>query len=84
MQDKVDGSIIKLWWNEYSEKWQFSTNSTINADNALANQMTQESFLDVIRRADNYNDILLRLPILNKNFTFMFELVSPETQVVEK
>lgn len=84
VQDKVDGSIIKLWRNEYSEKWQFSTNSTINADNALANQMTQESFLDVIRRADNYNDILLRLPILNKNFTFMFELVSPETQVVVK
>lgn len=46
--------------------------------------MTQESFLDIIRRADNYNDISLRLPILNKNFTFIFELVSPETQVVVK
>ena len=46
--------------------------------------MTQETFLDIIRRADNYNEVLLRLPILNKNFTFMFELVSPETQVVVK
>lgn len=84
VENKIDGSIIKLWWNKYLEKWQFSTNSTINASDALANQMTQESFLDVIRKADNYNDLLLRLPNLNENFTFIFELVSPETQIVVK
>lgn len=65
-------------------KWQFSTNGTINAGAALANQMTQETFLDVIRKADNYNEIILRLPIFNKDYTFIFELVSPETQVVVK
>ena len=46
--------------------------------------MTQETFLDVIKRADNYNDIFFRFPDLNTGFTFMFELVSPETQVVVK
>lgn len=84
VQDKIDGSIIKLWWNRMTGKWQFSTNRTINADAALANQMTQETFLDVIRKADNYNEIILRLPIFNKDYTFIFELVSPETQVVVK
>lgn len=84
VQDKIDGSIIKLWWNRMTGKWQFSTNATINADTALANQMTQETFLDVIRKADNYNEIILRLPIFNKDYTFIFELVSPETQVVVK
>lgn len=65
-------------------KWQFSTNSTINASNAIANQLTQETFLDVIKRADNYNDLFFRLSNLSTGFTFMFELVSPETQVVVK
>lgn len=65
-------------------KWQFSTNSMIDASDAIANQMTQETFLDVIKRADNYDEIFFRLPDLNTGFTFMFELVSPETQVVVK
>ena len=84
VQDKIDGSIIKLWWNRMTGKWQFSTNGTINADTALANQMTQDTFLNVIRKADNYCEIILRLPIFNKDYTFIFELVSPETQVVVK
>lgn len=84
VQDKIDGSIIKLWWNTMTGKWQFSTNGTINADTALANQMTQETFLDVIRKADNYNEIVLRLSNLSKDYTFIFELVSPETQVIVK
>lgn len=84
VQDKIDGSIIKMWWNKTEGKWQFSTNGTINAETALANQMTQETFLDVIKKADNYNEIVLRLADLSKYHTFIFELVSPETQVVVK
>ena len=84
VQDKIDGSIIKMWWNKTEGKWQFSTNGTINAETALANQMTQETFLDVIKKADNYNEIVLRLADLSKDHTFIFELVSPETQVVVK
>ena len=84
VQDKIDGSIIKLWWDNTARKWQFSTNGTINAETALANQMTQETFLDVIKKADNYNEIVLRLADLSKDHTFIFELVSPETQVVVK
>ena len=84
VQDKIDGSIIKMWWNRTTGRWQFSTNGTINAETALANQMTQETFLDVIKKADNYNEIVLRLADLSKDHTFIFELVSPETQVVVK
>lgn len=84
VQDKIDGSIIKMWWNRTTGRWQFSTNGTINAETALANQMTQETFLDVIKKADNYNEIVLSLADLSKDHTFIFELVSPETQVVVK
>lgn len=84
VQDKIDGSIIKMWWNERKGQWQFSTNSTIDANNALANQMTQESFMDIIRKADNYNILMARKAIFKNNYTHIFELVSPETQVVVK
>ena len=84
VQEKIDGSIIKLWWNKYSQMWQFSTNSTINANNAIANNLLEDTFLDVIKKADNYNILLKLAPNLSKDSTFIFELISPETQVVIK
>lgn len=84
VQDKIDGSIIKMWWNPIIDEWQFSTNSTINAKEALANSLTNKTFLDVIRESDNYGILLERLPIIKKDYTLIFELVSPETQIVVK
>jgi len=49
VQDKVDGSIIKMWWNPITDEWRFSTNSTLNAKEAIANGLTQKTFLDVIK-----------------------------------
>lgn len=54
----------------------------MNAKDAMVNQVT--TFLDIIKMTDNYNSLIKVLPILNPNFTFIFELVSPETQVVVK
>lgn len=84
VQDKIDGSIIKMWWNKPLEEWQFSTNSTIEAKDALANSLTGKTFYDLILEADNYPYLMYALPSLNKEYTFIFELVSPETQVVIK
>lgn len=84
VQDKIDGSIIKMWWNPVSNEWKFSTNSTINAKDAIANSMTQKTFLDVIRESDNYGILAEILPVIKKDYTLIFELVSPETQVVIK
>lgn len=88
VQDKIDGSIIKMWYvkgdnpvidNGY---WTFSTNSMIYADKAIANAMTGETFMDIIEKADNFHDISKTNGILNRDYTYIFELVSPETQVV--
>ena len=84
VQDKIDGSIIKMWWNTRSQKWQFSTNSTINANDAIANSLTGKTFYDLICAADNYTNLVYAMPMLNKEYTFIFELVSPETQIVIK
>ena len=82
VQEKLDGSIIKLWFNKYLEKWQFSTNGTINAKNAIVSiRYGDTNFQDLIDRAIsetspiNYN-------ILDKNCTYIFELTGVENRVV--
>jgi hypothetical protein len=78
--EKVDGSIIKLWFDIDAEKWQFSTNGTIRAEKASIENYPGLYFGDVIRRADNYKDI--PFDSLDRDKTYIFELVSPETKVI--
>ena len=80
--EKVDGSIIKLWFDAKIEKWQFSTNATIRAEKANIEDCIGLCFDTVIKKSDNYSDI--PFDTLNKNYTYIFELVSPETQVIIK
>lgn len=78
VQEKIDGSIMKLWY--YNEKWHLSTNGCINADNAELSFKTDkyktfsDLFWDVFDKRT--------LDRLNKNYTYMFELVSPYNRVV--
>ena len=76
VEEKVDGSIIKLWWRN---GWHWSTNSCIDAYSAPTSD-SRYTFGDIIRKAVNYKDI--PFDSLNKNYTYIFELVSPETQVI--
>lgn len=78
VQEKIDGSIIKVWHNY--DGWKMSTMSTIDADKADING-TGVTFGSIMRRlgfTDKHgigND-------LDLNYTYMFELVSPYNQVV--
>jgi hypothetical protein len=74
VQDKLDGSIVKLW---FDGKWNWSTNGVVYAEKAT---WGNTDFLTVIQSAVNYKDI--NFNTLNKNRTYIFELVSPMTQVV--
>lgn len=80
VQEKVDGSIIKLWYDFKKPAWQFSTNSTIRAENAPMSEESRLSFYDLICKATNFSDI--PFDTLDKNITYIFELVSPITRVV--
>lgn len=75
VQEKVDGSIIKLWYDEY---WHWSTNGVIDAFQSPVNDFM--TFGELIKKADNYKDI--NLNILDNRYTYMFELVSPYNQIV--
>jgi hypothetical protein len=77
VQEKIDGSLMKLWFCEGI--WRISTNSNINAFNApLYDQSMFKNFGELFVSIFD-GDIL---PMLNKNYTYMFELVSPYNKVV--
>ncbi len=78
--EKVDGSIIKLWYDERKGDWQFSTNGMIRAEEAQADEMSGARFIDIIRMADNLSDIPYES--LDRSLTYIFELVSPQSKVI--
>ena len=79
VQEKIDGSLIKLWYNDLTKTWSWSTNGMINADEALTmNGVT--SFMKLIKRATNYGSI--DYDKLDKDKTYLFELVAPEQKIV--
>lgn len=80
--EKIDGSIIKLWFDKGANKWQFSTNSTIRAEQAPLSAFSGMCFYDVISRTQNFGSI--PFDTLDKDTTYIFELVSPETEIVIK
>ncbi len=81
--EKVDGSIIKLWFDHKAGKWQFSTNGMIRAEEApLNDSLLSYHYIDIIKAANNYSSI--PFDTLDKSYTYIFELVSPETRVVVK
>ena len=80
VQEKLDGSIIKLWYDELQEKWRFSTNSTIDASQASADVFTKESYYDLVKKTDNYHSI--PFAALDHNNTYIFELVGPQNRMV--
>ena len=76
-EDKIDGSIMKLFY--YKGEWRWATNGTIDAFEAPA-MNTGKTFGNIIKEAVNYNSICYEK--LNPDYTYMFELVSPEIQIV--
>lgn len=76
--EKVDGSLIKLWFD--NGEWHLSTNGTINAFAAPAGE-NDNNFGDIFTRALGIDIQNLGFG-LDKSRTYMFEMTSPETQVV--
>lgn len=77
VQEKVDGSIIKLYM--YQGAWHWATNGMIDAADADC-MYSSKNFLEVIKSASNYGKI--EFDKLDRDYTYIFELVSPDTKVV--
>ena len=88
VQQKIDGSIIKLWFNEITGEWQFSTNSMIRAEDAYINMSSDVSIMDIIEKTPEYagfnqsTERFFEERKLDRDTTYILELTSPETRVV--
>lgn len=79
--EKIDGSLIKVW---YHNGWHVSTNGTIDAANANLDDVHYSNFMELFiaalrRHGFTYTSFLTQL---NKEYTYLFELVSPYNRVV--
>lgn len=86
VQEKIDGSIMKLWYDK-NGCWRLSTNGSIDAYTTELNMNELikmncpfTTFGQLFEAAKNFKD--LDLNTLNQNYTYMFELVSPYNKVV--
>lgn len=78
--EKIDGSLILVYWDYVYNGWQCSTRSCAYAEGANS---FGTSFADVFSKAILNTNVLKYLNTLgDKCFTYIFELVSPETRVV--
>ena len=77
VQEKIDGSLIKVW--HYKGAWRVSTNNTINAESATVDNKG-DTFLNIFNKAWEFTN--KQFSDLNPDFTYMFELISPQTRVV--
>ena len=86
VQEKIDGSIVKLWYNNLFKQWQFSSNSVINAYEAVINIACDFSLGSLVEMAVNYPELhgIIIDGMLDQNCTYIFELTSPYNQVVVK
>ena len=90
VEDKIDGSIVKLYYKPFRRlingmdgEWTWATNSCIDAGEApLCGSSSYDNFGQLIKSAINFADI--PFDTLNKDYTYIFELISPDNQVVVK
>jgi len=79
VQQKLDGSIIKVWFDDI---WHISTNGTIDASQAeLQNSLGDcTNYKELFLFCQNLSYDIFKT--LNKNNTYCFELVSPWNRIV--
>lgn len=75
--EKIDGSLIGVWYDEETG-WHVSTSGNIDAQDAPIDVGEYNSYRDLFNEA--WGD--LSFDILDKECTYMFELVSPYTKLV--
>lgn len=79
VQEKVDGSIMKMYY--YNDTWQVASNGVISAfDAPITSREGVMSFGQIFMQAADA--VSLDISKLDKDCTYIFELVSPYNRVV--
>lgn len=78
VQEKVDGSIIKLWYDKKGKEWVISSNGTIRASSIV--DFIGETLDNKVKAC--FKNQGLDYEKLNKDFTYIFEYVSPYNRII--
>lgn len=84
-REKIDGALIKAFYDHVDGYWRVATNGTIDAYKAAADEVSGTTFGELFECAvintygHNFNALCRHL---DRSMTHMFELVSPEKRVV--
>lgn len=82
--EKVDGSLIKIWYDARDKKWQIATKGTmfgdsdVNGHNITFRQLT----LDALDITEYEFQKEMKRTMSDKNLTYLYELTSKENRVV--
>ena len=79
--EKLDGSMMQVYWDKYQEKWFAATSGTAEGEGEVNNKMGttfNELFWKTVTEKYNFNPSQL-----NKDFCFVFELTTPYNIVVK-
>lgn len=82
VEEKADGSLIGVWWDQDAKQWQIGTRGNAFGDNTVTTLENEEgtmTFRDLFLRAFGSMD---KFEPFRKNITFMFELCCLENKVV--
>lgn len=77
VMEKIDGSLVMFYY--YNNRWHHSTRSTFDSVEANIGE-TNTNFSELIERAIINQNIYVN--DFDKNLTYVFELVSPESQII--
>lgn len=84
VEEKLDGSIIKFWWDGAADQWQMSTNGVIygHAVPVMFARFGVHTFGDMVREATGKSWREVGSMLSERNATHIFEIVGPENRVV--
>ena len=79
--EKLDGTMIQVYWDWYEEKWFAATTGTAEGEGEVNNKngtTFNDLFWDTVNNKYTFNDCLL-----NKDLIYVFELTTPYNIVVK-
>ena len=79
--EKLDGTMIQVYWDWYEEKWFAATTGTAEGEGEVNNKngtTFNDLFWDTVNNKYAFNDCLL-----NKDLIYVFELTTPYNIVVK-
>lgn len=76
--EKLDGSLMSVYY--YNDEWHVATSGNIDAEDAPLENTTYKTFRELFDAAAQ--NCGLDYSILNKNYTYTFEMVSPFQRIV--